>query len=281
MTPWLLIQHTHRILLILFFLWITDPASGQVNSTDEDKAGFLIMWEDTRPAGRIFINNGRLERMRIVSGRGRVDGSSFRIKSAGEVKLEVISTAINTGPGSQSTLVHVLTESHPFSFFLRDVNEQYPIYIPEFRVVVSVPGDPRGYRQIIREIQAKNLRLKLEQIESEPEYSYDEAAFITRDQPCPTWLGLSRDVRNFEIDFARKNEPTEMGIINPKMAASPVFLNKEEDREVQYGFVLGRGVGPVLDVNRRLDQGILPILRTDLVDEDISYESICFTSLES
>ena len=105
------------------------------------------------------------------------------------------------------------------------------------------------------------------------------ASEATRDQTCPTWLGISRDVRTFQVDYARKNDAREFDIITPRLVSEPVKLPELNNQDANYGFVTGRGQGPVLDVKRRLEDGFLPILHTTLVDEDISYRSICFVSL--
>ncbi len=277
------VKLTFRRIFILFFMLSLDPVKGQNKLPNDITGAFSILWKTNQVEGRIMIRNGRLQNIYLLSGKGKISQSNFRIRSGDsgdEVKVRVTCDSTHTGPGGNTTLVHVLTGSHPFSFFLRDINKNFPIYVPQYKVIVTTSDDSRNYDEIVRYISEKGSRLKLDQIEREPEYSYESAAAVTRDQPCPTWLGTSRDIRTFEIDFARKNEPTEMGIITPKMGSQPIKWPVEGGRELNYGFVLGRGIGPILDAVRSLDQGVLPILHTDLTDEDITYRSVCFTSLE-
>jgi hypothetical protein len=268
-------------IFLLCFPVIQEPALAQADTPGERITGFSILWKTNHVEGEIRIRNGNLQDIHLVSGKGKVHENIFRVKDNNEVKLEVTCNAVKTGPGSNATLIHVLTDKNPFSFFLRDVNKNFPIYVREYEVIVTTPDDTRRYHEIESDILDKKLELKLNQIQSLPEYSFDSAARVTRDQPCPTWLGISRDARIFQVDFARKNEPAEMGIISPRLGSQAVRWPEGDERELQYGFVLGRGVGPVLEVARSLDQAIFPILHTDLTDEDITYQSVCFASLEN
>ena len=45
-------------------------------------------------------------------------------------------------------------------------------------------------------------------------------------------------------------------------------------------FSFGRGVGCVQNLSRRLEDGVLPILHTQLADDDVTYQSTAFVSLE-
>jgi len=266
---------------LIFCLLSLDKGNGQISSHDNNTAFCYILWKSDKPQGEIQISHGYVKDIQIITGKGKINNSRFRFTSKGESKIGVICNEIRIEPGSGSTLIHVLTQNNPFSFFLRDINKKFPIYIPEYHVIVTSSDDTRNYNQIFRDISEKKLTTKIEQIEQQPEVSFASAAAITRDQPCPTWLGISRDTRTFEINFARKNDPSEMAIITPKLVSRPTSITNCGLEETHYGFVIGRGIGPVLEVNRRLEQGVMPILHTELTDEDITYKSVCFTSLES
>ena len=67
-------------------------------------------------------------------------------------------------------------------------------------MVVTTGGDPRSYDEIAQAVQRRASRTKLEQIEDQPEETFPDAAANTREQQVPTWLGLGRDIRIFEID---------------------------------------------------------------------------------
>ena len=246
-----------------------------------DKYHIAVLWKSGPVDGTIKVRNGSFDKLTFINSRCKVDGSQFSCKSKGYIRLMISFNDFNTKPGSGSTLVSINTIDNPFSFFLRDVNSEFPIFIPEYQVIVTNADDLRDYNNIEQTIVNSHLKTKLETIENEAEESFVSASETTRDQTCPTWLGISRDIRTFQVDYARKNDAREFDIITPRLVSEPVKLPELNNQDANYGFVTGRGQGPVLDVKRRLEDGFLPILHTTLVDEDISYRSICFVSYES
>ena len=264
-------------IIFQFILWACPLIlSGQRDSC----VNVAILWKDAAPEGLIATRNGGPGELMIIKGKGVLTGQHFALDSAAECGMRITFRRCRTGPGSASTLVSVKTTEHPFSFFLRDVGSEFPIYIPEYGVIVTEGGDSRDFESIRQDIEDRQLRTKLEMMEAEPEETFGSAAMVTRDQSCPTWLGLSRDVRTFEVYYAMEDAPAEYEIIRPRLVAGIRKLEELDNREAEYAFVTGRGQGPVLNSSRRLEEGRLPILHTTLVDEDISYESIFFVSLE-
>ena len=71
-------------------------------------------------------------------------------------------------------MINVLTAKNPFSFFLRDVNSENPIYIPEFQAAVLPVEDSRNFRQVADEIAGKVLLSDFGRFENEPEESYEK-----------------------------------------------------------------------------------------------------------
>ncbi len=240
-----------------------------------------IKWPDGQPAGTIDVLNGNLSKIRIVRGEGKVTRNSFAFDSQGSAVLRASFDNVNNNPGSDPTIVSVRTGRNPFSFFLRDVTREYPMYIPEYRVAVTTSDDDRSYEDIESFLKSRNGRTKLGQIESEPEESFDSAAVHTRNQPCPTWLGLSRDMRIFELADNRAYPGSEMNMITPRNASEQVRLPEFDNQTVQYGYIVGRGQGVAVNTTRRLEDGVLPILHSTLVDDDVEYRSTAFVSLET
>ncbi len=93
---------------------------------------------------------------------------------------------------------------------------------------------------------------------------------------CPTWLGISRDIRIFEI-----GTPQDMDMIIPKMASSPVNIPETSNSGVTYGYMAGRGQSVENNRVRRLEDGVLPILNTVQTDGDIQYSTTTFVTTES
>jgi hypothetical protein len=114
----------------------------------------------------------------------------------------------------------------------------------------------------------------LQQIEAEPEESFADAAVNTRDLHVPTWLGLGRDMRIFQVDERLES-------VQPRFHGEEVTLPEAQDKPVQYDFLMGRGWGVVDKIARRLDGGVLPVLEGTLVDDDITYELTAFATLEA
>lgn len=233
-----------------------------------------IEWKNGRPKGRISVTAGQLLNVRVAVGKGSAEKDSFSSSSDSRFRLAVslIGSDARYGPGS--TLVCIETERGAFSFFLRDVDRQAPIWISHYDVAVTTAEDLRSYSELEHDILRHGLRTRLQQIEHEPEESFTLAAQSTRSLKCPTWLGLGRDMRIFSV-----GERLEW--ILPQFHGLEVPLPETQNRPCRYDFQMGRGWGPADDIRRSLDAGVLPILKGTLVDDDIRYELTAFVWTES
>ena len=239
-----------------------------------------IEWQNCQPKGTIEVLNGDLLRIDISKGKGKINGNSYGFRQKGAAGMTVTIGNIHNNPGSDPTIVRVRNCDHPFSFFLRDINKDFPVFIPEFQVAVTTAEDARPFEQIETALKNKNLKTKLQQIEVEPEESFDSASIHTRNQPCPTWLGISRDMRIFELTDNRTHPASEMNIIRPRDSSTPVKIQESGEKILEYGYLIGRGQGVTINTTRRLEEGVLPILHSTLIDEDIEYYSTAFVTLE-
>ena len=141
-----------------------------------------ILWE-AAVKGTVRAENGTVpEACRTVSGC--------------EAVVSLTDTVTAAGP--YATLVHVESDL-PFSFFLRDVTRENPLYLPRQGAVVTTGDDGRSYKQIVAGILAQNRLSKRRRQAEEPEYSFDRAARETLDLKGPVWLGISRDMRLFQV----------------------------------------------------------------------------------
>jgi hypothetical protein len=234
-----------------------------------------VEWMNERPAGNIEVFNGDLENLAISCGNGRIRGDHFEFRSPGRNRIEVALANVKVNYGSGPTVVTVRSGVNSFSFFLRDVSPEFPIYIPDYKVVICSSDDRRSYTEIESDIKARGLLSNLQKIENEPEESFDSASVHTRDQVCPTWLGISRDIRIFEIAT-----PQDMDLIIPRMASSPVMIPEADKNGITYGYMVGRGQSVEPNAVRRLEEGVLPVLTTTKVDGDIEYNTTMFVTLE-
>lgn len=220
-----------------------------------------IEWKDECPDGRIEVRNGELKSLEIGKGSGFIQGNSF--SRACRLVVEIGSAKLDHE--SDPTVVSVLTENASFSFILRDVSSEFPIYIPQYGAAVVPVNDQRNYEDIERAIRSLNTKTKLEQIEADDEESYDNAAAHTRSLHCPTWLGIGQDIRLFEFDDDLINHWGQLGpCIKPRYPIG-YLADKYEHAESKgyidphYNFKVGRGVGCVSNRKRRLEDGVLPI----------------------
>ena len=108
----------------------------------------VVKWNNENPVGFLEIKNGTLAQLKIAEGKGRVNGHSFKFNSVGDNSIELTLDSIQINNGTGATLITVNTEKNPFSFFLRDVNFEYPILIPAYKVCVLRQNDKRNYQQI-------------------------------------------------------------------------------------------------------------------------------------
>ena len=193
--------------------------------------------------------------------------------------VEVSDCHINTG--AFQTIINVITEKNPFSFNLRDVNSNTPIFIPEFEAAVVPAKDLRNYQQISEDISNKMLISDFARFENEPEESYENACRHNRDQYCPTWLGVSRDMRMFRVGYQQESCTYNFwGNIRP--CYHSIFQKQPIDRETPYeiNFVIGPGAHCRPRNIRRLECGTLPILRAIQDEGEMQYHLTSFATLE-
>lgn len=241
---------------------------------------FSIKWKENHNEGYIHVSNGTIVNMKVARGDGSVIEADSAFTASVSCRLE-LAVEISEDPQADPAIVMVDSLVNPFSFFLRDVNQSYPIYIPAYGVVVTTTEDERSYSQIEQYVQGLGQLTTLEAINEEPEESYEEAARNTRDNPGQTWLGLSRDMRVFGVGFRGiGGEERLWDWVQPRFHGMETTLPENEDKPVRYRFLLGRGIGCKEDIKRRLEEGILPILHADITDNDIVYQSTSFVSYE-
>ena len=100
------------------------------------KKQISIEWQNSKPAGYIEVLNGKLEKISISEGKGKISGDHFTFRSDDFNRLEISFSDAKLNYGSGTTVVTVHSGDNSFSFFLRDVTAEFPIYIPEYNVIV-------------------------------------------------------------------------------------------------------------------------------------------------
>ena len=229
-----------------------------------------VIWKKPGMSGTLELTNA-----------GALDIESFAL-AADENRLNITVTDAKLIPGAFATVLAVRAAENPFSFFVRDVNADFPILIKEYEVAVTTADDPRSYDEIFLSIVSKGLLSKIEKFEAEPEESFESAAAKTKCMHVPTWLGLSRDVRMFEVaPHAVVNDSQLWDQILPMRHHSRVTYEEMGDKPIEFDYFAGRGLGCQYDLTRRLEKGYLPILNAVSLDDDIRYEHKMFVTNET
>lgn len=239
-----------------------------------------IAWEANPGGGSIAAANGEIQQMKATKGSAKLKGKDFKFSTSTNCTLVVAVGKANTNIGLEPTVIHVKTEKGSFSFFLRDVQSENPIYIPQYGVVVLPENDNRSYAEVENTIISRKNMTKVQRIESQLEASFASVAPQTRNMSVPIWLGLTRDMRLFELDDELQTNNLECKSIRPRISATSVTLPESDNNGIHYRYALGRGVGVKNNITRRLEDGVMPIYHSTMQDDDIVYRTVTFTSLE-
>ncbi|MHB9110186.1 MAG: glucosidase family protein [Armatimonadota bacterium] len=235
-----------------------------------------IEWRQGSPAGAVEVSDGTLAGLAITRGAGQINGAEFTAE--GPCRLEVTITDERLSHAADPTMVTLRTQENPFTVLLRDVDSDYPVWIPPYDVIVTKASDLRRFDEITEAVRARGGRTQLQAIANEPEESWEGAVAATRQEFVPTWLGLSRDIRNFELHHGYQ---TAGFAIIPKLHGYGLVIPERGDEQgIGYDFMYGKGMGPVRDISRRLEDGVLPILHGRMVDDEVTYHTTAFVSYE-
>lgn len=83
----------------------------------------------------------------------------------------------------------------------------------------------------------------------------------------------------FEIAEELEDTYLDEKVIKPMNSSSAVVLPETSPTHIEYRYALGRGVGVMDNIRRRLEDGVLPIYHSEMTDDDIVYRSTSFVSL--
>lgn len=181
-----------------------------------------------------------------------------------------------------TTLVRVTTAAGGFSFWADEVTAASPIIVRGLDTAITTADDQRDLTGLQTALTDQERVTTLASYTAR-EDSYDEAATRSRQLQGPTWLGLGRDVRTFGFSLrgvgAGHQDERLWDWIAPQWHGEPVHL-PEADAAVRYHFMIGRGLSAQHDIERRLDDGRLPILTSTIHDGVMTYRTTTFACLE-
>ncbi len=237
-----------------------------------------IEWRDARPCGRIEVINGGCGGGGVDRGSGRWIKGSFAFSATGSCRIRFTVTRARLAPGPNPTRVTVHDGARSFSFFVRDVNSDQPLLIELYGVMVVPAADRRSYDDVMEAIRARGAQGIRERIENEPEESFENACAGNRDERCPTWIGLSRDLRFFEVGHHAHSG--YWGYVQPRFHSVLPAIPELDNKPYFLNYVVGKGDACRHDMTRRLDDGYLPILRATQREDEVAYHLTAFATLE-
>jgi hypothetical protein len=260
-------------------------ATTEVNaSSDSSLQRVAIVWKEDVEGGEVELTHASLE---SLDGKMAKLPGDFRLVP-GTRRLQIQLDEVHTELGAMATCVtmryrirNVAARDVPdgFTFFLRDVVPETPLLVRGLKVAVVPASDSRTYDQIEAAVLGKGLRSKPDQIEAEPEETYENACRHTRSNRCPTWLGIGRDIRIFRV--MPSDADGYWGIIEPYDFGLPATLGSDKAKKpLRYSFTLGRGAACEVNLRRRLEDGVLPIVQSVQREGEIEYCLTMFATLE-
>lgn len=171
--------------------------------------------------------------------------------------------------GPPAAVIKVLGD-FSFSFFIRDVRPRRPICFPEYGVAIVHSCDSVAS---LATIQANAIR----ETEPVPECDLETAYKACEGMVCPVWLGLGGDARTFLASFAEDHGC--WGWITPWMFHHRI--ERDDGYKVEWDFTVGRGSPYRHEIQRRLVEGMLPMIDSDQIEGSIAYRVQLFASADS
>ncbi len=242
-----------------------------------------LLFGDAPAEGTIAIAHGRLDGLHTAD--GTTAGDRFALPRGGRLEVTVAEESVKRG--ARATICRVQAGAASFAVLLRDLSAACPVWIPEFQAAAVPADDPRSYAEVAAAVAGRALVSDFARFAHEPELDYATAAQTTRRQVCPTWLGIGRDLRMFRVSYQDRYE--YWGQIQPVYHTKPQSLRPVPDDAARIGdapypyhilFEIGQGASCRPRLSRRLEDGVLPILRAVQAEQDVRYEITAFATLE-
>lgn len=227
-----------------------------------------VVWDRQPASAAVSVRYGKLE----------------RVESQAESTIITVSGE-NLDYGPCATLVQIQCEKG-FGFFLRDVKKEHPICIPSCGAAVTDSDDLRSYREILADLEGKQARSKSEIVQQEEEYDFERAARETYELKCPAWLGITKDMRFFQVAVhggQAGNDEQIYDQIQPRffsLGPREKELPELEGKIYTIRLHNGRGIGCRNIVSKKLYHGSLPIVEVFDDDDGMHYHTTFFTTLE-
>ena len=125
-----------------------------------------IIRNESELKGTLHITHGEISGLERDDCTGDVDqeGRSFALAADGECRLKVTIDGHSLEPGAFATIVSLITIDDGFSFFLRDVSREHPVYVAEYKTIVTDGDDSRRFDAIAQEIELPEPALETRRV---------------------------------------------------------------------------------------------------------------------
>src|SRR5689334_22748556 len=130
----------------------------QEPSPAELSRSITVEWQSGPPKGAVEVKDGELLGLEVLRGKGRISGCDFHFEGEGPFKLKLLAEGSPMRYETHPTTVSLRTGNQSFTFFLRDVNARFPIWIPEYGVVVTDADDQRSFDRVVGNIKSRDGR---------------------------------------------------------------------------------------------------------------------------
>lgn len=231
---------------------------------------------------RLLFNEPVSGRLSLVNA-GKVIPQEFASATCVEVSVE----DAKIEKGAHATVMQVEAGPHSFSFFVRDVTAEFPLYSPLQGVAVTLADDGRDYAAVAADISSRGLISDFEAMNKENEESFANACEHTRKQPfCPVWLGMARDPRFFRVSpqqaiLSEGNDCQYWGVVTPYDHSIAFYYNGWVHKAFEIMYEIGPGCHVSPRIESHLMDGCLPIVESVQHEGAIDYQVTQFATLEN
>jgi len=129
--------------------------------SDPGKSEISVEWKEQNASGIVEVLNCSLEKINIYRGIGKISGNKFSFSSRGANRLDITIKEAELKPGSGAAVITINAGTNPFSFFLRDIDKDFPVLIPGYGVAVTVSEDKRTYLQIESDLMQRSVKAQM------------------------------------------------------------------------------------------------------------------------
>lgn len=207
-----------------------------------------------------------------------------RLCVKGSEPVEVMLTG-RENIGCCQALVRVECDLGSYTFKPAEVRRECPIYVRKSGLLITEQSDERSYERILEEWKGKNFEDELQRAERRVQCDFIRAARDTQNvnRSCPTWLGVPGDMRIFELGYRGYpiEEKQHMDLYDYIQPRCNWMKQNHPDVGIEnllYRYLVGRGMGCCSHIERRLEEGYLPILHTSIFEEELEYRMTYFVS---